>query len=38
MSDIDVPPGTEPGVYHGVAVAEGLVEFSIPVTVHVAEL
>jgi len=35
---VDVPPGTEPGVYHGVAVAEGLVEFSIPVTVHVAEL
>ena len=43
MTDItmrarDVPPGTEPGVYHGVAVAEGLVDFSIPVTVHVAEL
>ena len=35
---VDVPRGTEPGVYHGVAVAEGLVEFSIPVTVHVAEL
>jgi hypothetical protein len=33
---VDVPPGAEPGVYHGVAVAEGLVEFSIPVTVHVA--
>jgi hypothetical protein len=34
---VDVPPGVEPGTYHGVAVAEGLTDFSIALTVHVAE-
>jgi hypothetical protein len=34
---VDVPAGIEAGTYHGVVVADGLTDFSMPVTVHVAE-
>jgi hypothetical protein len=34
---VDVPPGTEAGTYHGIGVAEGLTDFSLPLTVHIGE-
>jgi len=34
---VDVPPGAEAGTYHGVAVVEGLTDFSIPLSVRVGE-
>jgi len=34
---VDAPPDAEAGSYHGVGVAEGLHDFSLPVTVHIGE-
>ena len=34
---VDVPAGVEAGTYHGIVVADGLTDFSMPLTVHVAE-
>jgi len=34
---VDVPQDAEAGTYHGVAVAESVADFSMPLTVHVGE-